>query len=378
MRKRATFFLLAGIVAATGLWLARQGLSHKALAAVLSNPAPTAAAMDEFVATAADPITAVKELWATNRLVPRAFVLSYIHSHAARNDPLWNACRPIVLEAAHSLDSDFQSTALQILSERNDPEHIPTALAYLTSADSEVRLAGLSRLNARRDNAFAASFARLLADPDPQVQVIAAAALRNLTGVDFGTHLSSETTNIPGIAQWRDWWTAHRSEFPAALTAPSLHETPPAQAFAFELFDLQNHPVRLQDFKGKIVLLNFWATWCPSCEAELTTLRDLQAAHRDDLVVLGINIDGVSDSDDHDPPPTPAQLGATRAEIDKQLASAGVKHATLLDPTGKVLGPYAAGSLPTNVLIGADGTLRRRILGARTLATWEQLAAAAK
>jgi len=379
MRKRPVIFLLAGLAAATVIWLARQNLSHKALAAVLANPAPTSAAMEDYVATAADPIAALRDLWATNRLMPRAFVLSYVHSHMPHNDALWNAMRPIVLEATRTLDSDFQSAAIQMLSERNDSEFLPTALGYLNSADPEVRLSGLTRLNDRRDKAFAPNFAQLLADPDPQVEAITAASLRNLTGMDFGTHLAPDAaTPLAGIKEWQDWWSQHRSEFPAAATAPALHETAPAQSFEFELADLQGRRVRLSDFKGKVVLLNFWATWCPSCGAELSTLRDLQARHPDDLVILGINVDGVTDGDDHDPPPTPAQLAQTRIEIEKELAGAGVKHATLLDPSGKVLGPYAAGSLPTNVLIGPDGTIRRRLLGPRTLKGWEQLVAAAR
>jgi thiol-disulfide isomerase/thioredoxin len=49
--------------------------------------------------------------------------------------------------------------------------------------------------------------------------------------------------------------------------------------------------VDMQGYKGKIILLNFWATWCGPCKAEIPSLVELQAQYADDLVVLGLSID---------------------------------------------------------------------------------------
>lgn len=61
---------------------------------------------------------------------------------------------------------------------------------------------------------------------------------------------------------------------------------------AWELKDLEGKPVKLSDFKGKVVLLTFWATWCPPCRTEIPDLIAMQNQYRDQgLVVVGISLD---------------------------------------------------------------------------------------
>ncbi len=61
---------------------------------------------------------------------------------------------------------------------------------------------------------------------------------------------------------------------------------------AWELQSLEGKPVKLSDFKGKVVLLNFWATWCPPCRAEIPDLISLQKQYAPQgLVILGISMD---------------------------------------------------------------------------------------
>ena len=61
---------------------------------------------------------------------------------------------------------------------------------------------------------------------------------------------------------------------------------------AWELKDLEGKPVKLSDFKGKVVLLTFWATWCPPCRAEIPDLIAMQNQYKDQgLVVVGISMD---------------------------------------------------------------------------------------
>ena len=62
-----------------------------------------------------------------------------------------------------------------------------------------------------------------------------------------------------------------------------------AKAPQFELKDLNGRSVRLSDFRGKVVLINFWATWCPPCRAEMPDLVKLQRDHRKDgLQIIGV------------------------------------------------------------------------------------------
>jgi thiol-disulfide isomerase/thioredoxin len=68
----------------------------------------------------------------------------------------------------------------------------------------------------------------------------------------------------------------------------------PATVPAFSITDLDGRSVSLASLKGKVVLVNFWATWCPPCRAEIPDLVRLQERYRDKLVILGISEDEVA------------------------------------------------------------------------------------
>ena len=70
-----------------------------------------------------------------------------------------------------------------------------------------------------------------------------------------------------------------------------------ASADSFLFKDLQGHEQRLQDYRGKWVLVNFWATWCPPCLEEIPDLMELHEAHKkSDLVVIGVALDSTRES----------------------------------------------------------------------------------
>ena len=72
---------------------------------------------------------------------------------------------------------------------------------------------------------------------------------------------------------------------------------PGAMAAGFTFHDLQGQAQRLSDYRGKWVLVNFWATWCPPCLEEIPDLSDLHQAHqRKDLVVIGVALESTEKS----------------------------------------------------------------------------------
>jgi thiol-disulfide isomerase/thioredoxin len=76
---------------------------------------------------------------------------------------------------------------------------------------------------------------------------------------------------------------------PAAAAAANVAEgTPPPEVDRLVLTDMHGEKVSLASFKGKVVILNFWATWCVPCKSEIPDLLALQAEHPDDLAVVGI------------------------------------------------------------------------------------------
>jgi len=73
----------------------------------------------------------------------------------------------------------------------------------------------------------------------------------------------------------------------------------PAAAPDFALLSTQGETVKLSHFRGKIVLMNFWASWCPPCRAEMPVLDNLAKTHKAaGLVVLGLNVDVDNESRD--------------------------------------------------------------------------------
>lgn len=59
----------------------------------------------------------------------------------------------------------------------------------------------------------------------------------------------------------------------------------------FSLFNTEGELVNLSDFKGKVIILNFWATWCGPCKMEIPGFVKLQKKYKDDLVIIGISLD---------------------------------------------------------------------------------------
>ena len=77
-----------------------------------------------------------------------------------------------------------------------------------------------------------------------------------------------------------------------SVTVQLLRE--PLDVEPFTVTDLSGRPLSSADWKGKVVLVNFWATWCPPCLAEIPDLIALQNKYRDQLVVVGISEDEIS------------------------------------------------------------------------------------
>src|SRR5450631_4366004 len=70
----------------------------------------------------------------------------------------------------------------------------------------------------------------------------------------------------------------------------------PDPAPALDLKDLDGKPLKLDAYRGKVILLNFWATWCGPCRAEIPSLIELQKRYKDRLQVIGLAVDEEDDS----------------------------------------------------------------------------------
>ncbi len=127
----------------------------------------------------------------------------------------------------------------------------------------------------------------------------------------------------------------------APPTLPPLTGRPRSAAPGYELPDLEGRNHRLEDLRGRIVLLNFWATWCGPCREELPALDQLASRHAEDgLVVVGISLDR-----------------AGREAVAGFLEGRGIGFPVLLDPNSEVGDRYGVRFYPTSVVIDRQGRL---------------------
>ncbi len=126
---------------------------------------------------------------------------------------------------------------------------------------------------------------------------------------------------------------------------------------SFSLKNLQLQTVHFpDDFNNKVVLISFWADWCPSCKKELRDFETIYQKYREQgLAVLALNIDQ-----------------------DEQTAMAfieglNISYEVLLDDKGDVARNYAITSLPSALIVDRDGKLHTRLLGETPVAVFEQI-----
>jgi thiol-disulfide isomerase/thioredoxin len=121
-----------------------------------------------------------------------------------------------------------------------------------------------------------------------------------------------------------------------------------ASAPDFQLTDLSGDKVRLSDFQGKVVLINFWATWCAPCQVEMPILQTYSQRYKNDLVLLAVNAEESKD------------------KVEGFVKKLGLTFDVLLDPEGEVQRLYLLRGYPTSFFVDRNGTLQVQHIGTLT------------
>lgn len=117
----------------------------------------------------------------------------------------------------------------------------------------------------------------------------------------------------------------------------------------FQLQTIDGELLKLSDFKGKKVIINFWATWCPPCKKEIPELESFHKASGDKVKILAVNMDSGSN-------------------VEKFAKEMKITYPILLDQKEKVSKMYKVISIPTTFFIDGDGIIRHKYLGPIPLA----------
>jgi thiol-disulfide isomerase/thioredoxin len=124
----------------------------------------------------------------------------------------------------------------------------------------------------------------------------------------------------------------------------------------FTIKSLDGKDVKLSAYKGKVVLLNFWATWCGPCKAEIPGFVELQQQYKDDLVIVGYSVDDTADK---------ARAFATEYRINYPILL-GEGREDVQDAYGPIWG------IPASFLISKDGRVCKRHMGIAPKAVFEK------
>ena len=124
----------------------------------------------------------------------------------------------------------------------------------------------------------------------------------------------------------------------------------------FTLKDMNGVDVKLASFKGKVILINFWATWCGPCRVEIPYLIELQNQYKDDLVILGVSVDDTAEK---------MRPYATSMQINYPLLL-GLGREDMQDAYGPLWG------IPVSVFVGRDGKIAKKHSGIASKDQFEQ------
>src|SRR5687768_9509588 len=186
--------------------------------------------------------------------------------------------------------------------------------------------------------------------PEPRLSRRAAWIAMGSVALALGLLWAASDLSDPHVD---DQSIAAYSEDPEAEDAKAAGKRAPLN---FTVKDMNGANVHFASYKGKIILLNFWATWCEPCKEEIPDLVSLQEQYADDIVVLGFSVDD-----------SPEDLKAYAAEykINYPLL-VGNGHENIQDAYGPMWG------IPVTIIIAPDGTIARKQSGIRTREQFER------
>jgi peroxiredoxin len=117
----------------------------------------------------------------------------------------------------------------------------------------------------------------------------------------------------------------------------------------FTLKTLDGQTVKLSDFRGKKVILNFWATWCPPCRAEIPDMQQFYAKHKTEgIEILAVNA---------------TETEKSTKNIKKFAETYGMTFPILLDEKSDVAHTFQAQTIPTSYIIDTHGVIQKRMIG---------------
>ena len=145
----------------------------------------------------------------------------------------------------------------------------------------------------------------------------------------------------------------------ATASRAVVSDASPGEVADFEFTDFAGKKRKFSEYRGNVVLLDFWATWCGPCLADIPKLKKIYEKHKSDgFEIIGMNAETIGDED---PDPAFAKEAATRARQIVATRGAIWTQATAASSLPVAVDVFGVKVLPTKVLIGRDGRIIARL-----------------
>lgn len=148
----------------------------------------------------------------------------------------------------------------------------------------------------------------------------------------------------------------------------AVEQSDPSATPNFTLLDSQGNSHTLSDYKGKVVFLNFWATWCPPCQEEMPDLQEVYEEYGEnsgDVIFLTV-ANPITEEN-------PKNSDISEAELTEFVKQKGFTFPVLFDTTGDVLRNFQISAFPTTFMIDAQGEVYGYVAGALEKDTMKQI-----
>ncbi|MCS6830371.1 MAG: redoxin domain-containing protein [Armatimonadota bacterium] len=230
-------------------------------------------------------------------------------------------------------------------------------LAGLRDEDVDIRRAAVSQARFANDKRVVPAVIPLLDDHDRTTRFFALGVLRKLTGQPYFTRIADPPEKQQAVfQQWKAWWARERSRWADEqqwATAAPIHPKRVDPAPSFNLRSIDGARLRLEDLKGKILLLHFYGTWCAPCEAEMPGLMRLRQTYPEsELAMIGVAVNETHGE------------RAVREWIEKFKITYPQALAT-----PQIVSAYWVQGVPITYLIDREGRIRYRFEGERDFET---------
>lgn len=406
-RKRFLFFAL--LVTMSLLPFHRRISSFILEHGILRNESPTVGLVEDMINASSDPLETILAAWNSGKIAQREAAMLAAKKMALRpKKEVPVELQSLIEEAAFDPDMDVRENAFVVFREHRNAHLAEWAAAQASDCDPEVRLLGAENLRWVDAITGVPIAVRLLDDSDPRVVARGLNLLEKWTHQSFGVKLSeiapavtdeksgliefhpgSEEKCKAGATLAKAWWSQHQMEYASAVPVQSYKANSLPKCEEFTASTIDGRHVKLSDARGNTALLYFWSTPEGGCLNELEDLLALKAKFGNALKIYAVCLDNVSDDggiagedddtihrrniDPHQPPPP--SIGVLRERLVQQVKDKSLSYPVILDEGFSIGGKFNASTVPTTVIIDAEGYVRRRFTGRRRLPILEAMVA---